>query len=314
MRVLETIVHLTPLGIRCVDLTTQIPVTRGLRITAAAIEGYGRTIVAHTTSSGVYAFHGMPGLHDFEFGMRPELLNTPPVTSPPFGKEFVIVIEDVEGRYLPSGIILTAPRNEIIEVPLFSAPSRATVPGLAVVRGSVSDASLLSADGKPRFAAHARVKAEYAFTASPNSYATLADARGEFAVHLPFPNPLRPPLGMMTTSPNTTGRKTLGELRWPVTLSFDYQPARQRFVCLRTDGGVEVLNGPEEEISDALPPGWRCAPELASLLQQTAAYIAQPAFSPPIMSLKAEVEFGKETVVRSTSKDSRISLLPAVSP
>ena len=75
-------------------------------------------------------------------------------------------------------------------------------------------------------------------------YVALADWRGEFALLLPEPNPLLPPAGVSVTSPNTSGRQTITQLRWPVTLRFFYQPQGQLFITTDERGRVGAEHAP----------------------------------------------------------------------
>src|SRR5262249_11780109 len=139
----------------------------------------------------------------------------------------------------------------------------------------------------------------------------LADGRGQFALFLPFPNPLQPPSGVVLASPNTAGRKTIAELRWPVTLSFFYEPDGQKFICARAGSSVELITGRRAgETAVPLQAGGRCVPELRSLPTKAAALVVSPAVSPPATTLQAEIEFGKETVVRAAAGAADVWLQP----
>jgi len=303
---LETIVHASPLGIACFDISTQMAVTAGLLITATRTGGSTKAVRAIPTRSGVYAFNNVPGLRSLEYFDSQSAVVSPPLSSPPAALEFAIQLEDLEKRFLPWGMVLSLPRRDLLTAFLFSAPSRATASGLGVIRGQLNDVTRTQPDGAMAPASHARVEAQYQVSGPPTVYVALTDARGQFAIFMPFPNPLLPPAGALVTSPNSPGRKILSELRWPVTLSFFYEPHRQRFVCTRPNGRIEIVQGQREGLTDgSAPPGWRCIPDLPSLLrdQTVAATIERPATSPAATSLEAEVEFGKETIVRGAEGD-----------
>src|SRR5215471_2605268 len=173
----ETVVHTTPLGIRCVDISTGARVSSGLQITATGTGAAAHAVTALTTLSGTYAFHGLPGLHDIEY----EDSTTGPVTvSSPPSKEFAIQLNDLERRYLPWGVVLALPKEDVLGAFLFSSPSRPKVAGLMVIRGALADATRLGIDGKPLPAAHARIEAKLNATVAPTVYVGLADARGQF--------------------------------------------------------------------------------------------------------------------------------------
>lgn len=296
---LETVTHITPLGVACIDIATQTRITTGLRVTATSTTGIARTATAVATPSGAFVLHNLPGLHDFEYESSDETTTSPPIT-----KEFAIQVDDRERRFLPWGMVLTLPRKGLFSSFLFSAPSRLMVPGLAVIRGALKDSTRTGPDGGLLPAAHARIEAQYELTSPPTVYVGMADERGQFALFLPFPNPLSPPPGTTIVSPNTPGRRTLSELAWPVTLMFFYQPARQRFVVTRPDGRVEIIQGQQPGLTDEPPPGWRAVPELPSLLRdQTVARVVRPAASPASAELQIEIEYGKDKVVRAEDGD-----------
>jgi len=291
---LETIIHKTPLGIRCRDAATLAPVTDGLRITATPLIGSVKTRVAFMSRSGAFAFEGLPGLRDQEYPVGEEA-----VASPPAGVKFAIQAEDTLGRFLSWGMELTLPRDEVIQALLFSAPARPAATGLATIRGS-----LIEDGGAP--AGHARISAQFS---GVEMGAALADARGQFVMFLPWPDPLRPPIGVPVTSPNTAGRQTLDSMEWPVTLSFFYQPSTQKFICARPDGQIEIIVG------QTSPPDWRCAPDLKSLMEQQAASVFPSTGGPPAPDMQVMIRFGQETIARPSAPSgviaSSLRLLPA---
>jgi hypothetical protein len=316
-RPLETVVRTVPLGLRCLDIATRAQVSGGLSVTATPKDRRGRPTQAFVTRSGVYALQDLPGLRDFEFA-DDEVAPSPPFVSPP-GREFVVRVEDARGRYLSYALILTLPRRGLLTTYLFSSPTRTGTPGLAVIRGSLRDSTRHLEGGRLRPAAFARVEAQYEVTSPPTVYVALADWRGEFALFLPAPNPLRPPAGDPVTSPNTSGRKTIAELRWPLTLQFFYQPQRQEFVVSNERGQVEVITGQADGVTDVAPASGAaaCVPILRSLLNQAAAEVLPAAAGTAAASLQPKIEFGKELVVRTAdASDSGVWLVPpaVVSP
>ena len=310
---LETVVRAVPLGLRCLDIATRAQVSDGLLITATPPARAARPAPAFLTLSGVYAFRDLPGLRDFEYGdAEAPTPASPPTASPDDG--FAIRVEDAEGRYLPYAMTLTLPRRKALTTFLFSAPGRAGVPGLMTIRGGLRDSTRTLPDGSKRPASFARVVAEYEATNPPTIYAGLADWRGEFAIFLPAPNPLKPPPGDPVTSPNAAGRKTFAELRWPVTLSFFYEPQAQEFVTWEQDGRFQIVAGQTEGLTDIAPersPA-RYVPLLRSLLNQAAAEVLPATPGGASASLQAEVEFGKDLVVQTGgAADSSVWLVPA---
>lgn len=309
---LETVIRTPPLGLRCVDIATRAPVTAGLRISATLKNGGAKTVLATPTLSGVHAFQGLPGLHDFEYDAQSFPLTSPPLASPPFGKEFAIKVEDIAGHFLPWGLVLTLPRREIVTALLFSAPGRCAVPGFIAIRGGLKDKSRPPrADGTLEPAGFAHIKAQYK---APNAteYFALADARGQFVLFLPSPNPLLPPSGVSPSSPNAAGRRTLAELRWPLTVTFFYEPAEQKFICTRADGRTEIILGQQVGVTDVpqSASGLRCVPDLQSLLVQAAARVYATATGPPAATLEPNIEFGKDLVVRTEGGEFNLWIEP----
>lgn len=316
---LESVARAAPLGLRCVDIATQGQVAGGLLVAAVPRERSARPARAALTRSGVYAIHHLPGLTELEFAGAPPAATSPPAS--PQGAEFVVTVEDLGARYLSYAMTLTLPRRAPLTTFLFSAPARGGVPGLMSVRGSLKDAARQRPDGSLLPAAFARVEAEYEQTSPPTIYVGLADWRGEFALFMPGPNPLQPPAGVVATSPNMPGRQTIAQLRWPVTLRFFYEPAAQHFITTDERGRVGVVEGQQEGLTDAPPEGARARyfPVLASLLNQSAAEVFEVAGASggPAAELPAEIEYGKDLVVRTReAADSGVWLVPppVVSP
>jgi hypothetical protein len=123
---------------------------------------------------------------------------------------FVVLVEDRAGRFLPLVMALCLPRTELMQPELFSAPARLGVAGMGAVRGQLWDA----VGNRP--AAWAVIEAQ--FNGAP-VYQTVADARGAFALFAPYPNPdnALPPLN---TPP----------LRWTITLRVRARPADLDFI------------------------------------------------------------------------------------
>lgn len=308
---LETLTRTVPLGLRCVDIGTRSQVSTGLSVTALPTERVARASGAYLTRSGVYAFRDLPGLREQEFA-DVDLTVSPPAS--PAGREFAVFIEDTRGRYLPYAMLLTLPRNGLLTTFLFPAPSRQGATGLLTVRGSLRDTTRTLPNGSNAPAGFARVEAEYEETSPPTVYVGLADWRGEFALMLPEPNPLEPPAGVPTTSPNTSGRQTISQLRWPLTLRFFHEPQAQQFITTDERGRVELLTGQAAGLTDSAPDAAeaRYFPVLPSLLNQSAAGVFAAAGAPaPLAALEAEIEFGKDLVARTSgATDSGVWLVP----
>ena len=212
--------------------------------------------------SGVYGLTGLPGLREYEDGKRPaaDFCND---GSPP---NFVVEVTDTWGRFLPQVLQLCLPKATIVETPLFSSPARATPSGLGALRGEVWD---WPAQGP---AAWAVVQA---VIAGGPALVTMADARGMFALFVPYAAALPALTG---DPPQGTGN--LGEIEWDVDLSVFYAPGAQRRVS-----GSDV-------------------PQIRSILDQGAATVFGAFAAPggpslPGPSLAAALRFGVELVVKT---------------
>ncbi|MCS6844227.1 MAG: hypothetical protein NZ528_07890 [Caldilineales bacterium] len=214
VRHLETVLRRAPLGLRFVDLARAAYVTDGLEVAAWAMGGGkpGRPAV-RSPLSGVYGFRTLPGLRPYEVGERPAGDWCPSADAAP---NFVVYVEDRLGRFLPQVLSLCLPREHLVEVPLFSAPARAPLPGMAVVRGELWD----RAGQRP--AGWAMVTASVAEGAS---YVAIADARGMFVLFVPYASALPPLSG--SPPPSSGG---VDQLAWPVVVRVFYQPAQQEVV------------------------------------------------------------------------------------
>lgn len=236
---LEIIIRRAPLALRFLDLVRGVTVADGLTVTAQQ-NGATFPVLAASASplSGVYGFRNLPGLRPFEVGDRPasdwcgwtsppgtpsaeELLDVEELRRLIRGDEgapppnFVIYVRDALGRFLPELLRMCLPKEQLVEVPLFSAPARSTPPGWGVVRGEVWDRG---ANGPARWAM---------VTASHDggtTYVTLADARGMFALFMPYASALPPLIG---SPPH--GAAAIDQLTWPVTIKVFYQPSQQRY-------------------------------------------------------------------------------------
>src|SRR5262249_9102497 len=100
-------------------------------------------------------------------------------------------------------------------VPLFSAPSRAVPPGLAVVRAELREL----ATEQP--AAWAFVEAQYSSGGSTRTACGLSDDQGRVVLMFPDPERQRRSLG---GSPPTNGVNGLTQQSWELDMLFFYQP------------------------------------------------------------------------------------------
>lgn len=269
LRPLETILIVTPLGIRFWDAAHDTAVGPGLVVRARPEAGPGEARTAVPTRSGVYAFFGLPRLRAAEY---------PPAdrpASPPITERFIVDVADLERRFVsvafrvdvpfagiyPIGLGASPPAGGAPGFYLFSAATRPATAGLAVVRAALAEA----ATGAP--AAHAVV--ELTLPDGRRVFG-VADAAGQVALMFPYPR-----FATALSSPPRSAQAAREPPEWPVTARVRYAPADQ----------VVVL--------PSLPP------DLASLFAQAAAAVWASASGPPDSELTASLVFGRELVLRT---------------
>jgi hypothetical protein len=205
--VLEKIVRRAPLGLRLNDIVRDVAVTDGLLVQARQYNGdLPPQPALRSPISGVYGFRSLPGLRAYERDERPATDWCNGGSETP---NFVVTVEDHQRRFLPQLLLLCLPKTGLVEVPLYSTPSRTNPGGYAVVRGQIWHAS---ADTPASWAV---------ITAAPGDYATVADANGLFSLFLPEPT--------LATAP-AFGTLPLTELQWPLTFQVLYAPATRTTV------------------------------------------------------------------------------------
>lgn len=207
----------TPLGLRFWDAVTDTQIREGLTVRARPAAG-GRVTFAHRTLSGVYAFHGLPGMHDLEYPRGDS------DASPSVARPFEVTVTDDSGRFLPTRFAVDLPHAGLYAVAtsppgaaagfyLFSAPARTVPPGVAVLRAQLVDAT----EDAP--AAHAVVEV----TILGQRWFGIADERGVVAVLVPYP----PFAGTLAASPpaGSTG-VPLSAQAWEVAVAVRYDALR----------------------------------------------------------------------------------------
>src|SRR5439155_6819906 len=168
---LESVLLRAPLGLRFLDLARGVAVTDGLIVTARPLDKVGATLIgvgmptlaSRSPVSGIYGFRSLPGLEPYTrgeraasdwcgvgsplggFEPRPEellelgtlrrLVGADELTP---AANFLVQVEDRLDRFLPQVVLLCLPLERLLEVPLFSGPTRPPPPGLAVVRGQLA--------------------------------------------------------------------------------------------------------------------------------------------------------------------------------
>lgn len=295
---LEKIIRRAPLGMRFLDLVRGVGVNDGLVVTAWRLGTSGPKQVAFSSPmSGVYGFRALPGFHAFEVGERPasDWCGAPDASPPELVLEelidgnvpegvlsagengtqanFVIAMEDRMGRFLPEVLLMCLPKEQLVEVPLFSSPARVAPAGLGVVRGQLATHQDVVVKGA---ASWARIQA----ILDGHIFDAVADARGMFSVFVPYARALPPLEG---TPPH--GRERIDQLTWPITFQVFYQPSAQRFVA-----GLEP-------------------PTMGSILEQGGASV-YARVGMPLAELTSVIRFGEDLVV-STEGQSELFVDPA---
>jgi hypothetical protein len=215
----EKITFFTPLGIRFWDRVQNRQISNSLIVTARSEENNSPVTQAFRTTSGIFAFHGLPGLHDAEYPDENFNFDTYPT------RRFFIEVIDMQQQFLPvifrvrvpmKGIFPgnsggSPPENTLPGFYLFSAPTRSVLPGLAVIRGLIKE----------------RV------TDSPASYAVLeiringkkwygiADKQGSVSILFPYPKFIST---LLTSPPGETVPLPFHRQKWNMTIVVRYEP------------------------------------------------------------------------------------------
>jgi hypothetical protein len=274
----------TPLGIRFRDIALEAPITHGLVTLVRSRHSEAPPSEVGTNASGVFGFHGLRGLHDFEY---PQELD-PPLASPPDATPFVVMVADTLGRFLPVvfgiELPLAGPASPptidldpdpapVLDAFLFTAPTRAVTCGFAAVRMDLWD---LDANAP---AAHARVRV----TVGDRSRPGIADERGRLLVLIPSPLLEQLQLG----SPPGLGQGPPSAHAFPVTLDVWHRPDLPR----------------PFESPDALPPPWSVLPGLKGILEhQDRAFIWPAPSGPPVLTWTGTLTHGRELIVRTIAQ------------
>jgi len=266
---LERLSIVTPLGIRFWDAALDRPVEDGLDVTAWPTARPSALTQARLTMSGIYAFHGLPGLRSFEYSEA----GGPPLSPPP-SQRFVVAVEDRLERFVSVVFQVNVPYLGIFPTEsggspdgrppgfyLFATSSRPVTAGLAVVRAQLVDAGGAAT-------AHAVLEVD---DPEGQTWFGLADERGMVALLLPFPLFPFEEVGSPPRSPSEAREPP----SWPITVRARYRPASQQ-----------------------VPLGAR-RPDLASLFAQAPANILAAPGGAPALSLPADLIFGRELVLRT---------------
>lgn len=289
----------TPLGVRFVDHALEAPVAHGLRVAAQPLDAVLPPTRAVRSASGVYGFHGLPGLHQVE---HPDVAEGPAAGAT---RAFAVAVDDRLGRFLPLVFVVDLPLDAaarqdglpLLAAHLFSAPGRPVASGLAAVRADLWDEA---ADAP---AAHAVLRV----TVEGRTALGVADAEGRVLAVFPYPalerldGPPPPPQaaangnlgGAAPVTPSTPPPPPPVEARrWPVTVQVLYAP------------GLEPPAPPVP-----LPPPWTRLPGIRAILQDQPPARVRAGSGGAQDALQGELAWGRELVLR-TPPGTRLSILP----
>jgi hypothetical protein len=214
---LETTRFFTPMGIRFWDMVTNKQVSDNLVVTARPDKMDFPFISAFRTPSGIYAFQGLPGLHEVEHPIQdidPDKHNK---------KHFIIKVEDQMRRFLPVVFSLDLPikgifpddvksislQNKASGFYLISAPTRSISPGIAAIRGQLIEKST----NKP--AAYAVIEV----VVDGKNWFGVANEQGSISILFPYPD-------FKNTSLSSS---SLHEQQWDLTIQVRYDPKTLSF-------------------------------------------------------------------------------------
>jgi hypothetical protein len=207
IRELERLGYRAPLALVCQDGVTGAAITDGLVATAWRAGDTSRTFTAtRSPFSGILGFGRLPLPFEASHVMVPP---EEPITWPAVAHEpYAVMVQDTAGRYLPAVVSVTVPVAAPVTVPLSSSPARHAPSGFATVKGEVHE------NGTGDALAWAVVRIDTGAAA----YKTVADGRGRFLLHLPYPEALPPLLGSPPSGPG------LSAVAWPLTITVRSEP------------------------------------------------------------------------------------------
>jgi hypothetical protein len=297
--VVESVRVVTPLGLALHDLVSDTRVVDGLHVDARPVGG-GRVATAFQTKSGAYAFRGLEGMGAFELPAAGE------PDSIPAGRDFDVSVVDLRGRFVPTVLRVPVPTDGLVsqavlgpadglltdsvlldELPLylFSSPSRALPPHLAVVRAQLAD----DAGGAPAGFARLEVVVD-PDGPGQRRYSGVSDETGAVVVPFAYPRFGTVPGAMASVPAAGTRGEPTTERTWALRVLVHYDPD----VLVRPSG---------------LP-----APVLHSVLAQRQGQVRAMAGDPAGASLEAMLQYGTELVLRTTGDMQSRLLVGAAAP
>ena len=259
------------------------PIRDQLSVTAWPRSGTPIPTYGVRNPAGIYSFHGLPGLRDWEYPVEDEQHES----SPPLTEQFIVQVEDRQKRFLKVAAIVEAPYpddrffKETFSSPpasykgfrLFSAPTRTVKSHLAVVRAYLWDNS------QNKKAAHAVLKVSITGIGTP--WVGIADENGIIAVIFPYPLTMQ----SIDVSPPSS-RIPIHMQTWKISVRAFY-------------GGTDMTPLPNTEL-----------PNLANIIQQKKAKIFETAAT-SADEITGDLTLGEELVLRTrhTAEEHRAKLL-----
>lgn len=124
-RSLEQVSIIAPLGIRFWDPAFDVSVDDDLTVIAYPDGARRPATNAYRTPDGIYAFHGLPGLHNVEYPAG----DSDGPGSLPVASRFLIEVSDRAARFLPVSFFVDAPSKGIFPTDLPLASTMTALPG-----------------------------------------------------------------------------------------------------------------------------------------------------------------------------------------
>jgi hypothetical protein len=206
------------------DTATGERVLDGLEVSAyPSNAGVWKTRTAlRPNRRGIYVLQKIKGLEDFSNGKGDaEFWNNNPPSKP-----YIVEVSDLEQRFQPFQFTLELPVRGIYEwenipsaspnkilksIPLYSAPTRKTSGGVAIVRAQLKEFNGTSAS-------FAVLEARFEDSLVARG---VADREGQTVLIFP---PLAPQTNPIVSPPANSTRITLAEQNWNLDLTVKYQP------------------------------------------------------------------------------------------
>lgn len=224
--ILDRLTVVSLLGIRFRDSATGSVIDDGLSVVAYPADRPESRVKAFTNHKGVFVFRNLPGMRRTENSSGKADF----WAAPPDRRRFVIEVRDRQWRFLPALLNVDAPVRGLYRwehgvrssppppespVFLYSAPSRRTLPSMAVVRAELLDAE------RNRPAAWVKVEA---VVDGILRGVGVSDDDGKLLLMFPYPEPRNGDVSSPVLSPPSRTPATLFDRTWSVQLAAYYDP------------------------------------------------------------------------------------------